>query len=458
MTQRVLQVVDALDGGGAERHVVDLARALDARGFDVAIAASTDGPARARLEAAGVEVHVVADGLVKRRTSVRYALGLRALVARLRPNVVHAHIHASEVAAAAAVWRSDVPLVLTEHTEAPWRGRSARAALRWAARRADLVVAVSSAVARRLVTEHGVAAEKVRVLLPAVLPHVPAPVDPPLARRPLVGTVGRLVPGKGVDVLLRALAGRALAGTPAGYLVVGDGPERCALERLAADLGVRDRVAFAGWREDARDLVAALDVLAVPSREDGSPLVVLEALGAGVPVVGSRVGGIPDQVTDGREGLLVAPGDPGALGEALARVLGDAGLRSALGAAGRLRAEQFGHAEMVDTLAGHYLRLAAGARVRPAPARLRPTRPRPTLVSPVLPSSALVSPALPSPALMNPALPSPALPSPALPSPALPTASQNRWQTGGTAPPFRVPRSGGSARVCPLPPPAPLDR
>jgi glycosyltransferase involved in cell wall biosynthesis len=390
MAERVLQVVDALDGGGAERHVVDLARALDARGFDVAVAASADGPARARLEAAGIEVHVVADGLVKRRTSVRYALGLRALVARLRPDVVHAHIHASEVAAAAAVWRSDVPLVLTEHTEAPWRGPSARAALRWAAGRADLVVAVSSAVARRLVAGHGVAAEKVRVLLPAVLPHVPAPVDLPVARRPLVGTVGRLVPGKGVDVLLRALAGAALADTGAGCLVVGDGPERCALERLAAELGVRDRVAFAGWREDARDLVAALDVLAVPSREDGSPLVVLEALGAGVPVVGSRVGGIPEQVTDGREGLLVAPGDAGALGEALARVLRDAPLRSALAAAGRVRAERCGHAEMVDALAGHYQRLTAAARVRRVPA----------------------------------------LPSPALPRAPLPTASQNRWRTG----------------------------
>lgn len=166
---------------------------------------------------------------------------------------------------------------------------------------------------------------------------------------------------------------------------MGDGPERPGLERLAVDLGLHDRVVFAGWREDARDLVAALDVLAVPSREDGSPLVVLEALGAGVPVVGSQVGGIPDQVTDGREGLLVGPGDARALGEALTRVLRDPGLHSALGAAGRLRALQCSHGEMVDALAGHYLRLAAAARVRPAAA---------------------------------------------LPSPTLPTASQNRWRTG----------------------------
>lgn len=384
MAERVLQVVDALDGGGAERHVVDLARALDARGFEVSVAASADGPARARLEAAGIEVHVVADGLVKRRTSVRYALGLRALVASLRPDLVHAHIHASEVAAAAAVWRSDVPLVLTEHTEAPWRGPSARAALRWAAGRADLVVAVSSAVARHLVTDSGVPPEKVEVLLPAVLPHVPAPVDVPSAGRPVVGTVGRLVPGKGVDVLLRALAGPALAGSDATCVVVGDGPQRPALERLAADLGLGDRVVFAGWREDARDLVAALDVLAVPSREDGSPLVVLEALGSGVPVVASRVGGIPDQVTDGREGLLVPPGDAGALGAALARVLHDAGLRAALAAAGRARAEECSHPRMVDAVATHYLRLTAAAATRVTP----------------------------------------------LPSPRRPTASQNRWRTG----------------------------
>ncbi len=360
MAERVLQVVDALDGGGAERHVVDLARALDARGFAVTVAASADGPARACLEAAGVGVHVVADGLVKRRTSARYAVALRALVARLQPDVVHAHIHASEVAAAAALWRSDVPLVLTEHTEAPWRGPSARAALRWAARRADLVVAVSSAVARRLVDEHGVPGEKVAVVLPAVLPHSPGLVRPRRPRRPLVGAVGRLVPGKGGDVLLRALAG-----VDADCVVVGDGPQREALERLAADLGVGHRVAFAGWRPDARDLVAGLDVLAVPSREDGSPLVVFEAMGAGVPVVASRVGGVPDQVVDGRDGLLVPPGEPAALATALTRVLTEPGLAQALSAAGRARAEQCSHAAMVDALAEHYLRLAAARGAAP---------------------------------------------------------------------------------------------
>lgn len=179
-----------------------------------------------------------------------------------------------------------------------------------------------------------------------------------------------------MDVLLRALAGPALAGSDATCVVVGDGPQRRALERLAADLGLDDRVVFAGWREDARDLLAALDVLAVPSREDGSPLVVLEALGSSVPVVASRVGGIPDQVTDGREGLLVPPGNADAFGAALARVLHDPNLRAALAAAGPARAEQCSHRRMVDAVDAHYRRLTAAVaatRVTPLPSPRRRT-------------------------------------------------------------------------------------
>src|SRR5829696_6598545 len=142
----MLLVVDSLAPGGAERHVVDLARALTAAGHAVTVACSMGGPLAADLVCAGVRVEVLLDRLVKRRFSPAFARRLRALVRRERFDLVHAHIYASATAAAAAVAGSRVPLVMTDHTEAPWRGPSARLLSRLAYRRADHVIAVSSAI------------------------------------------------------------------------------------------------------------------------------------------------------------------------------------------------------------------------------------------------------------------------------------------------------------------------
>jgi glycosyltransferase involved in cell wall biosynthesis len=153
----------------------------------------------------------------------------------------------------------------------------------------------------------------------------------------VVGAVGRLVRQKGFDTLLAALPA-LLARRPGTQLaVVGEGPERESLARLARARGVGEAVVFAGFRPDAPRLLPAFDVLAVPSRREGAPLVTLEAMAAGVPVVASAIPGIDEQITDGVEGLLVPPDDPPALAAALARVLDDRALAARLGEAGRRR-------------------------------------------------------------------------------------------------------------------------
>jgi glycosyltransferase involved in cell wall biosynthesis len=166
--------------------------------------------------------------------------------------------------------------------------------------------------------------------------------------------VGRLQPEKGVDVFLRAAALVSARVPSARFVVVGDGPLRGELEALAGRLGLEGRVEFLGYRPDARELLGGLDVLAVSSRSDGAPLVVLEALTAGVPVVGSAVGGIPDQIRHGREGLLVPPGDPHALADALAALVAEPARARAMGAAGRRRARDFSHSRMVDEIEATY--------------------------------------------------------------------------------------------------------
>jgi glycosyltransferase involved in cell wall biosynthesis len=148
---------------------------------------------------------------------------------------------------------------------------------------------------------------------------------------PLVGAIGRLEPQKGYDVLVRALA----RVEDATLVLVGDGGERAALEQLAARIGVADRVVWAGWSDEARTYLGTFDVFAFPSRFEGFPLAVLEALLARRAVVASDVGSTAEAVRDGETGLLVPPEDPAALAGAIEKLLADEPLRHRLGEQGR---------------------------------------------------------------------------------------------------------------------------
>ncbi|HEY4632618.1 MAG TPA: glycosyltransferase, partial [Candidatus Limnocylindrales bacterium] len=164
----------------------------------------------------------------------------------------------------------------------------------------------------------------------------PRPVCLELAG-PVVGTVARLVPGKRVDLLIEAFAARVPHGT---LVIVGDGPERASLEALAAQRGVDDRVVFAGWRDDAVSWCAEFDVFVLPSDAEGVPLTVIEAMYVGTPVVATRVGSVADAVQSGATGILVAPGDPDALGSAVVRLLEDPGEGARLARAARDHVER----------------------------------------------------------------------------------------------------------------------
>lgn len=155
----------------------------------------------------------------------------------------------------------------------------------------------------------------------------------------VVGGVGRLAAEKGFDVLLRAVRHLVARGLDAHLVLVGDGGERAALERLAGALGLGGRVRFAGWQPDVRPYFEALDAFALSSRREGLPNVLLEALALEVPVAATRVNGVPRLVSDGANGLLVPPDDADALAAALARLATDPDLRAALRAAGRRTVE-----------------------------------------------------------------------------------------------------------------------
>jgi glycosyltransferase involved in cell wall biosynthesis len=156
-------------------------------------------------------------------------------------------------------------------------------------------------------------------------------------RQPVVLTVGRLTHMKGQWHLVDAVRGLLDRFPDLAVVLVGHGPLRETLEKRAAGLGVGGAVRFTGHRTDARRLLAAADVFVLPSRHEGMPLVALEAMEAGLPVVATRVIGTEEVVEDGVTGALVRPGDPAALGTALGRLLTDPALRRRQGDAGRRR-------------------------------------------------------------------------------------------------------------------------
>ncbi len=161
------------------------------------------------------------------------------------------------------------------------------------------------------------------------------------AEAAVVGTVGNFTAKKDQATLLRAVA--ALPGGTSGtvLVLVGLGPLESELRALAAELGIADRVVFTGSRDDVPALLPAFDVFALSSRFEGLPIALLEAMATGVAPVATRVGGIPEVITDGRDGLLVAPGDPAALAGALAKLLDDDGLRADVGTNAQGRAGDF---------------------------------------------------------------------------------------------------------------------
>jgi glycosyltransferase involved in cell wall biosynthesis len=163
-----------------------------------------------------------------------------------------------------------------------------------------------------------------------------APVADPGGAEPLLVSVGRLKYPKDFPTLLDAAA--RLAGRRFTLEVVGDGPERPELESRHAELALDGRVRLGGERGDVPELLARADVVVLSSRSEGLPVSVIEAMAAGLPVVASSVGGLPELVADGETGILVPAGDAVALADALARLLDDPELRRSYGAAARRRA------------------------------------------------------------------------------------------------------------------------
>lgn len=372
---RVLHLIGSLDRGGAETQVATLLPRLDSQRYAPAVCCLTHAGAMAEdLRSQGIRVWVL--GL--RRSGVLVADAVRAVGAlrrmtrllRLeRPTILHAHMFHAYVLGAFAARASGVPIIVSgRHSTGPFhRGRSALLLERVANRFTDVIVACSAAVADDVQRHGHMPPERLRIIHNGVT--LPSLLDP-VAREahrcafglspedPVLMCVANFHHYKGHRELIRAI--RVVRGTVPSLkvLFVGDGPLRGSLEDLAFRNGLAATLQFLGPRDDVPMLLQLADGFVLPSHTEGLPLTVLEAMATGLPVVATRVGGIPEVVTDGKTGLLVPPGDLAALAAAIGRILQDPTGARRMGQAGRAQVErEFSLGRMVERTEQFYAEL-----------------------------------------------------------------------------------------------------
>jgi sugar transferase (PEP-CTERM/EpsH1 system associated) len=345
----VVHVVLSLGVGGLERNVVNQVREGKKLGQRVSVVCLERAGALApRVEALGGRVVCL-----EKRPGLRPGMVFRArrLLRELRPDVVHTHQLATLLYGGAAARLLRVPVVIhTEHGRERYATRFRTRMLgRIAGRFCDTFYCLTADMAGEVGAARIVPSEKIRVIQNGidVSKFAEASCDVSAVREalgvpsdaPLIGTVGRLSEVKRQDVLIRAFA-RVVARAPNAHLVlVGDGPLRQELGSLAAGLGIADRVHFAGYQPDSAPYLRAMTVFALTSRSEGMPQAVLEASVTGLPVVASRVGGLPEVIEDGVSGVLFNAGDEAALAEALCDLIADPQRATRMGAAARARVE-----------------------------------------------------------------------------------------------------------------------
>jgi len=321
----VVHVVEVKPGdelGGTELHVADLAghqlEAGDLRPLVLCLGSRALLP---RLALRGVcAVHLTARDLAGGLQALRVAMA-PTTVAVLHSHGGRANGLAALLLATRARQRPGTAFVITAHGAVVGRpGHRRHAAVEPRLDRADRIIAVSAPEAEVLAQRHG----------SARVTYIPNGVRRPgrlldrSRRRPaqrMVGFIGRLSPEKRPDLFLDMAARLTGDGSRVRFVVAGGGPERQRLERQRSDLDLDDCVDLVGFVDDPWQLLAELDVLVCPSDTEGSPRIVLEAMASGVPVVATAVGGVPHVIRGGSEGVVVAPGDPGALAVAVAELL-----------------------------------------------------------------------------------------------------------------------------------------
>jgi glycosyltransferase involved in cell wall biosynthesis len=366
--QRRLKVVTLVreigpaGGGGAERVARDLLVELDPERFERILFVSRPPSDRtgetvvADLRRRGVDVR-----FLKRRFKFDPLAWWPLLIAlrRERIDVLHTHAFGQNAWGSLLGRLAKVPVVIAHEHNRDFNGRALHAVIdrELIARCAGAMIVVSGESRRSMIEVERVPPERL-VLLPNGIQALPRGDGRALradlgisSDEPVIGTVCIIRSEKALDVLVRAAALLARGVPGLRVLIAGNGPDRARLETVTEELGLSDRVHFAGARTDVHDVLAAIDVAVICSDYEGSPRSILEFMDAGKPIVATRVGGIPETIEDGVHGVLVPPRDEAALAAAIGGLLSDLNGGSEMGARARDRCRrEFSLGRTVESL------------------------------------------------------------------------------------------------------------
>jgi glycosyltransferase involved in cell wall biosynthesis len=356
---KVLHLIPDLGLGGAQRALCYLATAMDRNRFQMQVAMwGHQEDLCKELEHLGVDV-VRLRGVG--RSLVRLALALSSHVRRSRPDVIHTHLFDADLVGTVVARVCGVQCCSTIHSATFFATPAHRLRYRCLALLVRRFFPVSQHLSEVLIQRCRVPAARVRVIRNGIdtTRFAPPPArDGADARGPIIGTLARLVPSKGIRTLLDALP-HLLPEYPEALLLVGGaGEEKESLERQARALGLADRVVFAGLVHEPRDFYRRLDLFVLPTLDEGFGLVLLEAMAMGLPVIGTRVGGVPEILTHGVNGWLVEPGDSAVLAAGIRTLWADPALRRQVAEEGRRTAQRFDITQTAMQLQTEYERMA----------------------------------------------------------------------------------------------------
>lgn len=381
---RIMRIIARLNVGGPAIHTTLLTRGLESGGFHTLLVTGTVGEHEGDMSyvarGMGVEPHFIPEigrELSWRNDVVAFWKLLR-LIRAFRPRIVHTHTAKAGAIGRAAAVLAGVPIRVHTYHGNVLRGYFGPAKTRifmWIEQLlgsfTQRVVAISELQRDELCDLFRVIPRRRCRVIPLGFDLAPFAAAERRrgelrrelgipAGRPLIGIVGRLVPIKNHELFFDA-AERVRAVRDVGLVVVGDGEQRAALERRAAERGLSDRTVFLGWRRDLDVIYADLDLVALTSINEGTPVAVIEAMASARPVVATEVGGVADVVEHERTGLLVRAGDAAAFAQATLRLLDDPALGERLGREARSRAlARYGSDRLVRDVRQLYDELLAG--------------------------------------------------------------------------------------------------
>lgn len=386
---KILRIIARLNIGGPAIHVVNLNAGLDPSRFESLLVSGTENPGEGSMLdyalSRGVQPivipEIVGEATFKPR-DLRALAKLYRLLRQERPHIVHTHTAKAGFLGRLAARLAGVPIVLhTYHGHvlhgyySPLKTQLLRRMEQVLGCFTDCIIAVSAQVKNDLVAYGLGSTDKISVI------PLGFDLDPFLSCQQyrgeflrelglndgtrLVGIIGRIFPIKNHRLFLDAASRVAAIVNSTCFVIVGDGILRTEMENYARELGISDRAIFTGWRRDLPQIYADLNVLVVSSDNEGTPVSAIEAMASGVPVVGTRVGGLPDIITDGENGYLVPPKDPEALAEAILRILQNSELASRMGQTGQTMArERFAIQRLISDTENLYSRLLKEKEVK----------------------------------------------------------------------------------------------